>query len=426
MEKNMALVLFYTKHTRFSFNALAGALETKEYFDNFSIYFINREIELISELRNIIKKHEKVIVGISFCTPQLWDTYRLNRKLRETYSNKLLYITGGPHPTGDPLGTLKKVGFDIVVRGEGEETLIELLQKIDKNEDYRTVKGIAFINDDGEYHYTGRRESIELDRYPPFAVKHNKFGYIEITRGCPYYCYFCQTPYLFGGRVRHRSIEEICKYVRIMNARNLTFLRFITPSAFSYGSPDGKTLNLTKLEELLSNVSKIFETGRLFLGSFPSEVRPEHVTNETINLVLKYAHNDNLIIGAQHGSQRILDLCHRDHSVEDVYTAVELTLKKGLKANVDFIFGLPEETEEDIYQTIKVMSDLVKMGARIHAHTFMPLPLTPFAKKPAGKIDKNIRKMIKKLLSKDIVYGNWREQEEIAKKIETYMKTGEL
>ncbi len=426
MEKNMALVLFYTKHTRFSFNALAGALETKEYFDNFSIYFINREIELISELRNIIKKHEKVIVGISFCTPQLWDTYRLNRKLRETYSNKLLYITGGPHPTGDPLGTLKKVGFDIVVRGEGEETLIELLQKIDKNEDYRTVKGIAFINDDGEYHYTGRREPIELDRYPPFAVKHNKFGYIEITRGCPYYCYFCQTPYLFGGRVRHRSIEEICKYVRIMNARNLTFLRFITPSAFSYGSPDGKTLNLTKLEELLSNVSKIFETGRLFLGSFPSEVRPEHVTNETINLVLKYAHNDNLIIGAQHGSQRILDLCHRDHSVEDVYTAVELTLKKGLKANVDFIFGLPEETEEDIYQTIKVMSDLVKMGARIHAHTFMPLPLTPFAKKPAGKIDKNIRKMIKKLLSKDIVYGNWREQEEIAKKIETYMKTGEL
>jgi radical SAM superfamily enzyme YgiQ (UPF0313 family) len=112
-----------------------------------------------------------------------------------------------------------------------------------------------------------------------------------------------------------------------------------------------------------------------------------------------------------------------------VYAAVELTVKKGLKANVDFVFGLPEENEDDIELTIKTMSELLKIGngkVRIHAHTFMPLPLTPFAKKPAGKIDKNVKKMIKKLLSKDIVYGNWREQEEIAKKIENYMKTGEL
>ncbi|MFX1521018.1 MAG: TIGR04013 family B12-binding domain/radical SAM domain-containing protein [Promethearchaeota archaeon] len=428
MEKNVALVCYYNKYTRFSFNALVGALETEEYFDSLNIYFISRENELISELRNIIKKHEKVIVGISFCTPQLWDTYRLIRKLREKYSNKPLYIAGGSHPTGDPLGTLK-IGFDIVIRGEGEEALIEFLQKIDKNEYYSIVKGIAFIDDDGEYCYTGRRPPIDLDKYPPFAVKHNKFGYIEITRGCPYFCYFCQTPYLFGGRTRHRSIETICKYVEIMKNRNLTFIRFIAPSAFSYGSPDGKKLNLAKLEELLSNVSNIFHPGSIFIGSFPSEVRPEHVTEETIDLVLTYAQNDNLIIGAQSGSQRILDLCHRGHTVEDVYNAVEITLKKGFKANVDFVFGLPEETEDDIELTIQVMSDLLKMGhgkVRIHAHTFMPLPSTPFEKAPAGKIDKNVRKTIKKLISKDIIYGNWREQEKIAKKIEDYLKTGTL
>jgi radical SAM superfamily enzyme YgiQ (UPF0313 family) len=214
-----------------------------------------------------------------------------------------------------------------------------------------------------------------------------------------------------------------------MKNRNLTFLRFIAPSAFYYGSPDGKTLNLTKLEELLSNVSNIFHPGSIFLGSFPSEVRPEHVTEETIDLVLQYAHNDNLIIGAQSGSQKILDLCHRGHTVEDVYDAVELTLKKGLKANVDFVFGLPGETKDDIELTIKAMSDLIKIGngeVRIHAHTFMPLPSTPFENAAAGKIDKNIRKMIKKLLSRDIVYGNWREQEKIAKRIEEYLKTGEL
>jgi len=426
MKTDMALVLYYNSQNKYSFNALVGAVETEECFGDLKIYFIRRENELITELLNIIKKHEKVVVGISFFTTQLWDTYRIIRKLREKYGHKLLYIAGGPHPTGDPLGTLK-VGFNLVVRGEGEETLIELLQKIDNNEDYTTVKGIAFIDDEGEYHYTGRRSLINLDKYHPFALKHNKFGPIEITRGCPFVCYFCQTPHIFGGRARHRSIESICEYVQIMKSKSLCDIRFITPNAFSYGSPDGKKLNIASLEELLSNIREIINpNGRIFIGSFPSEVRPEHVTEETIDLISKYADNDNLIIGAQSGSQRILDLCHRGHTVEDVYNAVKLTLKAGIKANADFIFGLPGENEEDIKLTIKVMSDLVKMGARIHAHTFMPLPQTPFAKAPAGRINKNIRRMVSELIPKGIVYGDWRKQEKIAKEIAKYLKTGKF
>ena len=333
---------------------------------------------------------------------------------------------GGPHPTGDPEGTIK-MGFDIVVRGEGEETLMEILKKIDENEDYRNVKGIVFVDDKGEYRYTGQRSLINLDKYPPFAVKHNKFGPIEITRGCPFACYFCQTSYIFGTRVRHRSVENICKYVEIMKSRNLYDIRFITPNAFSYGSLDGKKLNVDALEKLLSNVREIIGSkGRIFLGTFPSEVRPEHVTGETIDLVLRYANNDNLIIGAQSGSQRILDLCHRGHTVEDIYNAVKLTLKSGLKANVDFIFGLPGETEEDVKLTIKVMNDLVKMGARIHAHTFIPLPQTPFAKAAPGKISENLKKIIEGWISRGIVYGDWRKQERIAERIAKYLRTGEL
>ena len=135
MRKNTALVIYYNKSNKYSFNALVGALETDEYFDDLKIYFIRREGELISKLKNISKMYEKIVVAISFFTTQLWDTYRIIKNLRERYGSKLLYIAGGPHPTGDPLGTLK-TGFDIVVRGEGEETLIELLKKIDNDEDY--------------------------------------------------------------------------------------------------------------------------------------------------------------------------------------------------------------------------------------------------------------------------------------------------
>jgi len=423
MKSNTALVLYYTKPNKYSFNALVGALEANDYFNDLKIYFLDREEQLIVELQEIIDGHSKVIVGISFFTTQLWDTARIIHSLRGRYGNRPLYVTGGPHPTGDPEGTLK-MGFDVVIRGEGEETFPEFLMKVDGNEDYKMIKGITYLDEMNKYHYTGRRPWVNLDAYPPFAEKHNKFGHIEITRGCPFVCYFCQTPHILGGHPRHRCIGKICEYVQKLVSRNLTDIRFITPNAFSYGSSDGKKVNLEAIEALLTSVrSVIGKNGRIFFGSFPSEVRPEHVTFETVDLVCKYADNDNLIIGAQSGSQRILDLCHRGHTLEDIYHSVEITIRAGLKANVDFIFGLPDETPKDIRYTIKVMTDLVNMGAKVHAHTFMPLPQTPFANAPAGHVSEDLRKAISRLVSKGVVYGDWDEQEKFAEQISKYLKT---
>jgi B12-binding domain/radical SAM domain protein len=204
---------------------------------------------------------------------------------------------------------------------------------------------------------------------------------------------------------------------------DLTDIRFITPNAFSYGSQDGKNLNLEKLEDLLFNIRKILGSkGRIFLGTFPSEVRPEHVIEETLNLILKYANNDNITIGAQSGSQKLLDSCHRDHTIQDIYNAVDLTLKSNLKINVDFIFGLPEENEEDIKLTIQMMKDLATKGARIHAHSFIPLPQTPYANATVKKIRDLYKKEIKLLTSKGFAFGDWQKQERLAMKIANYMK----
>jgi len=427
MKKKTSLILYYDRPNKYSFNALVGALETDDYFEDINVFFPRKEDELISEIEQATNSYEKLIIGISFHTTQIWDENKIIRNLRKKFGNEPIYIAGGSHPTGDPEGTLK-MGFDMVVRGEGEETFIELLKAIDSDGDYANIKGISYFDNEQKYIFTGRRKYIILDEYPPFAVNHNKFGPIEITRGCPFVCYFCQTPHIFGGRVRHRSVENICRYVEIMKSKNLKDIRFITPNSFSYGSPDGKKLNIDKIEELLRSIREVLQSdGRIFFGTFPNEVRPEHVNSETIDLVLKYADNDNLIIGAQSGSQRILDLCHRGHTVADIYTSVELTLNAGLKANVDFIFGLPGETRKDIELTIKMISYLVETGARIHAHTFIPLPQTPFSKSLVRrKIDKSTRKMINNLIPKGVVYGDWREQEEIALKIAKYLKTGRL
>ncbi|MFX1379255.1 MAG: TIGR04013 family B12-binding domain/radical SAM domain-containing protein [Promethearchaeota archaeon] len=428
MPKDIAIVVYYHKNNIYSFNAIIGALETDNYFDEFKIYFIKTKEELFYGLEDIIKNHKLVIIGFSFFTTQLWEIYKLVSVLRKKYNENILLLAGGPHATGDPLGVLR-LGFDFVVVGEGEETIIDLLKSINKKTNYEKVKGIAYINDSNEYIFTGKRSTINLDDYPPFPLNDRRFGAIEITRGCPYVCYFCQTPYLSGTKPRHRSIESICKYVKLLYNYygDFTDVRFITPNAFSYGSLDGKMLNLTKLENLLKNIREIIGTkSRLFLGSFPSEVRPEHVTNETLNLLLKYADNDNITIGAQSGSQKILDLCHRDHTIEHIYNAVELALDNNLNINVDFIFGLPGENNEDVKYTISMMRELSNKGAKVHAHSFIPLPQTPFAKVPVNKIKDLYKKEIIKLISKGFAFGDWRRQEKMAIKIAKYIKTKKL
>jgi len=84
---------------------------------------------------------------------------------------------------------------------------------------------------------------------------------------------------------------------------------------------------------------------------------------------------------------------------------------------VDFIFGLPEETEKDIMLTLELIGKLTDMGSRIHSHYFMPLPGTVFAKKKPVKISNELRNKIKYLTGKGLAYGNWEQQELFTNKI---------
>lgn len=421
------MTFFDLKTNRYGINALLGALEKSELIEKIPIYFFKTENSLLKGISEVLEKSNQVIIAFSFFTTQLWDIAGVIKALKGVLKDrrkKLILIAGGPHPTGDVKGVLK-LGLDFVFVGEAEKSFPEFIKALYSKKDFSKIKGIAYLNENSELIYTGRPEKVDLNLYPPFSLKLNRINPIEITRGCPFGCYYCQTPRIFGKKVRHRNIENILKYVELLLKRGIRDFRFITPNAFSYGSADGKTLNLEALENLLKELHTLVKPkgGRIFFGSFPSEVRPEHVTEETVALVKKYADNDNLVIGAQSGSDRILKLCKRGHTVEDVYRAVKLTVKAGLKAKVDFIFGLPGEEKEDIKETIRVMEDLARMGAIIHAHTFMPLPQTPFAYKKPGKVDPEILKIINRLLGKGLLFGDWQAQEELSKKIYQYFRS---
>jgi len=419
------VVFFDTKLNKYSFNSLSGVLDSEEHLKSIPVFFFKEEQELLSGLIELLENFKKVILGFSFFTTQVWNFVSLIKRIRrdfKSYRDRIYLIAGGPHPTGDVKRTLR-AGVDFVFVGEAERSFKEFLEALLSKRDPFKVKGIAYLSSD-EPVFTGKPSQVDLNEFAPFSLRLNRIGPIEITRGCPYGCFYCQTPRIFGGRVRHRNIENILYWVDKLLKRGIRDFRFITPNAFSYGSQDGRVVNFDALEELLKSLYKKIKTknGRIFFGSFPSEVRPEHISEKTLELISRYADNKNLVIGAQSGSDRVLRLCNRKHTVEDVLRAVKLCKRFGLIPKVDFIFGLPGEEKEDVEQTIEVMQRLSELGAIIHAHTFMPLPQTPFSKEKPGELSPQLLKTINKLLGRGKLFGDWQSQKALSQKIYEYLK----
>jgi B12-binding domain/radical SAM domain protein len=426
MRKNVVAFVEFS-YNRYSLAVLTGLLEEDTRFTNTDIVFLKSKkntigntdfnSNLFSEIFQLSKTYNKVVVGFSFHTPNILTIGETIRGLKQLINKKrtknVFVVAGGPHPSGDPIGTLE-MGTDVVVVGEGEISFPALLECYFSGDSFNEVKGISYIGEDGKYHYTGRPIPIDLSNYAAFAPKHKRFSPIEISRGCPWGCKFCQTPFLMGGKMRHRSIESIVHYAKIAKKHGIRDLRFITPVSLAYGSHDGKSVNLPVLEEMLASVNEIFGKEHVFLGSFPSEVRPENITPKALRLIKKYCANDNIIIGAQSGSETMLSEIHRGHGVSEITTATRLIIEQGFIANIDFIFGMPGENEKDIQETIKLMKELTSLGARVHSHTFMPLVGTPFSKGKPGKVDERTRDYLEKLRGKGLEYGDWKKQEVIA------------
>lgn len=274
-----------------------------------------------------------------------------------------VFIAGGPHPSARPADALEY--FDYVVIGEGEETLPELINAITEGQDPVNVKGIAFKRD-GKVIFTGQRPPADLDKYPPFK---GLLAPLEISRGCPWGCAYCQTPRLFGRQMRHRSVDTIAKYARCHKD-----IRFTSPNSLAYGS-DGLQPRLDKVESLLHALSE--QKKPIYFGTFPSEVRPEFVSAPALELLTKYCANRTLNIGGQSGSAGMLKAIGRGHGLEEIFEACDLCLDHGIAPYVDLIFGLPQESTEDQRLTLDLARWIVQKGGKVRAHHFTPLPGTP-------------------------------------------------
>jgi len=421
------MVFYYDKQVRYSVNSLIAAIERAH--SNVIIDLASSLEDVYVKAGNIRSRGETCVVAFSLLTTMLTKEFFLSNLVnlvKDLRSKGCITIIGGPHATGDPLGSLKTLGFDYVFIGEGEDSLTEFVLELQHNGDPKRVKGLAYIEGD-KFVFTGRRRRLDLNNYDPFPYWRGIFQPVEITRGCPYGCFYCQVSYIHGFEYRHRSVEKIAYYVEVFLRRHGRDVRFITPNGMSYGlKTSSQTPRADLLEHLLSSIRAICDKygGRLFYGTFPSEVRPEYVTDETMKVLSKYVINKRIIIGAQSGSNRLLKFLRRGHSVDDVKNAVEIALKYDFTPDVDLILGLPGEEREDIFDTLNLAKWVVNRGGRIHVHYFMPLPGTPLSNTTPTPIPVEVKKQIAHIIGSHKGYGEWLHQEEIAWKIVKLREAG--
>ena len=192
-------------------------------------------------------------------------------------------------------------------------------------------------------------------------------------------------------------------------------MRFVSPTSLSYGA-SGQEPELARVEELLARVREAMgPDGRIFFGTFPSEVRPEHVTPEALRMLRRYVDNDNLVIGGQSGSARVLKASHRGHDVEAIERAVRVALEAGFRPNVDFLLGLPGEESSDVEATLDLIEKLCALGARAHGHTFLPLPGTPFRDAEPGSLDERTIARLAALEGHGRIFGQWKAQIDVGR-----------
>jgi B12-binding domain/radical SAM domain protein len=408
-----ALVLHARRTARHAVNVLLAAVAESPACRGIPARLAAGPGEVADAARAAAAEGRRPIVAWSFSTASLADvTVELARVRALAPAAGALHVAGGPHPSGDPEGTLD-AGFDLAAVGEGEVTLPALVARAAAGGDPRAVPGLAW-REGARLATSGRAAPVDLDAAPACATAPVRWNPVEITRGCAWGCRFCQTPFLFRARLRHRSIPVVRRWVRFLAETGARDVRFLTPSALSYGA-SGAEANLDAVEALLAAAHEEARPGqRLFYGTFPSELRPEHASPRAYAILRRYCANRAVILGGQSGSDRLLAAMGRGHDAEAVVRAARLAVEAGFAPEVDLVLGLPGEEDADRAATRRLAAALAAAGARVHAHAFMPLPGTPWAREVPGAIDAETRLVLERLASAGRAHGPWKRQADLA------------
>lgn len=276
-------------------------------------------------------------------------------------------------------------GADFVLLGEAEQTLVELLAAINNNGDFTNIKGMAFRQSGNTIRTSSRPVMTNLDALPlpawdlvnmePYRNRWlRSSGYFSLnmatTRGCPFKCNWCAKP-IYGNRYNVRSPKHVVAELKLMKQHfDFDHIWFCDDI---FGLKPGWISEFAML---------VKESGIAF--TFKIQARADLLLQGNTIPSLAAAGCENVWMGAESGSQKILDAMDKGITVEQIRKATKLLKEAGIKPSFFLQFGYPGESKADIRATIRMVNELLPHSIGISVS--YPLPGTVFYEKVKSQL----------------------------------------
>jgi anaerobic magnesium-protoporphyrin IX monomethyl ester cyclase len=279
-------------------------------------------------------------------------------------------------------------GADFVILGEAEHTLLELINNLKNGgADYNSIMGLAYMGEEKIIKTHARPVLKDLDSLPLPAwdlidvatyrqawLKHA--GYFSInmstTRGCPFKCNWCAKP-IYGNRYNSRTPQHVVNEIKLLKQNyDIDHIWFCDDI---FGLKPGWVLEFARLlQQEKINIR------------FKIQSRADLLAEEELVKALAQSGCENVWIGAESGSQKVLDAMDKGISIQQIRTATGLMKKHNIKPSFFIQFGYPGETKDDIRLTIDMINKLLPFEIGISVS--YPLPGTGFYEKVKAELKK--------------------------------------
>jgi anaerobic magnesium-protoporphyrin IX monomethyl ester cyclase len=326
---------------------------------------------------------ETEILGITCMFSVEWPFIAvLVQEIRERFP-QVLIILGGEHVTALPEYSLTECpGIDVAVLGEGEETLVDLVDAYRTGRDLDTVRGIVFRRGD-EFVNTAARPRIRaLDAIPEpdwslFPVEEYMgngvtFGPdlgrcmpVIASRGCPYQCTFCSSPQMWttfwGVRQPEQVLAEIKRYIEQYGAKNFDFY----------------DLTMIIRKDWIKEFCRLLiAEGLSITWQLPSGTRSEAI-DEEISKMLYVSGCRTICYAPESGSVAELSRIKKKVKPESMLASMRVAAANGISIKANVLFGLPGQTWLDVRETFRFIYRMARIGVEsIGAYAFSPYPGT--------------------------------------------------
>lgn len=327
-------------------------------------------------------KRKPDLVALTALTPTIGRALETAQVVKETLPDSIV-VMGGYHPTFNFIETLEDENVDIVIRGEGEYIMLNLVQALENQSSLHDVKGIVFEDKNSKEIVVNPEAPLiqDLDELPFPALNllpMKKYRLLDMdthmttmitTRGCPMQCSFCSSAAMHGKKIRERSVENIVDEIEYLKTNyDIDTIAFMD---------DTFTL---KKRKVMAICDEILKRNIEIMWGCTSRV---DTLDEKLLKKMKEAGCITIFIGVESADQQQLDNMCKNTTIAKIENAFKIAHKLKIRTIASVALGMPGDTKEIMNKTVKFVHKLKPDYAIYSLAT--PYPGTRFYKEAFEK-----------------------------------------